>query len=91
MIRHAARTSGFFKVRGININHADFEDFMNRNWGLRFQSGGKKLIPRYHTLFIELSPGIEELETSRMLESEIRRIFEVTRNYHYRTRHTRKN
>ena len=30
MIRHAARTSGFFKVRGININHADFEDFMHR-------------------------------------------------------------
>ena len=30
MIRHAARTSGFFKVRGININHSDFEDFMHR-------------------------------------------------------------
>ncbi|MEC7491020.1 MAG: AMP-binding protein [Pseudomonadota bacterium] len=30
MIRHTARTSGFFKVRGININHADFEDFMHR-------------------------------------------------------------
>jgi phenylacetate-CoA ligase len=30
LFRHAARTSGFFKVRGININHADFEDFMHR-------------------------------------------------------------
>ena len=30
MIRHGARTAGFFKVRGVNINHADFEDFMNR-------------------------------------------------------------
>lgn len=30
VMRHAARTSGFFKVRGININHADFEDFMHR-------------------------------------------------------------
>ena len=28
VIRHAHRTTGFFKVRGININHADFEDFM---------------------------------------------------------------
>jgi phenylacetate-CoA ligase len=27
-IRHAHRTLGFFKVRGININHAEFEDFM---------------------------------------------------------------
>lgn len=29
-IRHAARTSGFFKVRGVNINHAEFEDLMHR-------------------------------------------------------------
>ena len=30
MIRHANRTTGFFKVRGVNVNHADFEDFMFR-------------------------------------------------------------
>ncbi len=30
MIRHAARTAGFFKVRGININQADIEDFLYR-------------------------------------------------------------
>ncbi len=28
MIRHAHRTAGFFKVRGINVNHTDFEDFI---------------------------------------------------------------
>lgn len=28
LVRHAHRTSGFFKVRGINIGHAEFEDFM---------------------------------------------------------------
>jgi len=27
-VKHAHRTSGFFKVRGVNINHAEFEDFM---------------------------------------------------------------
>ena len=27
-VRHAHRTAGFFKVRGININHSEFEDFM---------------------------------------------------------------
>lgn len=27
-LRHAHRTSGFFKVRGINLNHAELEDFM---------------------------------------------------------------
>jgi phenylacetate-CoA ligase len=26
MLRHARRTVGFFKVRGVNINHADLED-----------------------------------------------------------------
>jgi phenylacetate-CoA ligase len=26
MIRHANRTTGFFKVRGINVNHAELED-----------------------------------------------------------------
>lgn len=27
-LRHAHRTAGFFKVRGVNITHSDFEDFM---------------------------------------------------------------
>lgn len=31
LLRHAHRVSGFFKVRGININHADFEDFIFQN------------------------------------------------------------
>jgi phenylacetate-CoA ligase len=29
-IRHAHRTSGFFKVRGINLGHQDLEDFIFR-------------------------------------------------------------
>ena len=28
--KHAHRTSGFFKIRGINLNHSEFEDFMFR-------------------------------------------------------------
>ena len=28
MIQHANRTTGFFKIRGVNINHAEFEDFV---------------------------------------------------------------
>jgi phenylacetate-CoA ligase len=30
VLRHAHRTSGFVKVRGININHGELEDFMFR-------------------------------------------------------------
>jgi phenylacetate-CoA ligase len=31
IIKHANRTTGFFKVRGINVNHAELEDMMFRN------------------------------------------------------------
>lgn len=31
VIRHAHRTVGFFKIRGVNINHQEFEDFMFGN------------------------------------------------------------
>jgi len=31
VIEHANRTTGFFKVRGVNVNHAEFEDMMFRN------------------------------------------------------------
>ena len=31
VIQHAHRTAGFFKVRGININHQEFEDFLFEN------------------------------------------------------------
>ena len=34
LVKHAHRTTGFFKVRGINLNHAEFEDFMFRNEGI---------------------------------------------------------
>jgi phenylacetate-CoA ligase len=28
LLKHALRTEGFFKIRGVNINHGDLEDFM---------------------------------------------------------------
>jgi phenylacetate-CoA ligase len=31
LVKHAHRTSGFFKIRGINVNHSEFEDFIFRN------------------------------------------------------------
>lgn len=30
-IRHTHRTTGFFKVRGVNVNHSEFEDFVFRH------------------------------------------------------------
>jgi phenylacetate-CoA ligase len=34
VMRHARRTVGFFKVRGVNINHADLEDVLFRDPGV---------------------------------------------------------
>ncbi|MBL4758681.1 MAG: AMP-binding protein [Rhizobiales bacterium] len=31
IIQHAHRTTGFFKLKGVNINHTDFEDFVFAN------------------------------------------------------------
>ncbi|MBI3434471.1 MAG: AMP-binding protein [Proteobacteria bacterium] len=31
ILRHAHRTTGFFKIRGINLNHTEFEDFVFQN------------------------------------------------------------
>jgi phenylacetate-CoA ligase len=31
MLKHARRTVGFFKVRGVNINHAELEDALFRD------------------------------------------------------------
>ena len=31
VLRHAHRTTGFFKIRGINLNHPEFEDFVFQN------------------------------------------------------------
>jgi len=31
LLKHAHRTSGFFKIRGINLNHTEFEDFVFKN------------------------------------------------------------
>jgi phenylacetate-CoA ligase len=31
LVKHAHRTTGFFKIRGINVNHSEFEDFIFRN------------------------------------------------------------
>ena len=31
LVKHTHRTSGFFKVRGVNLNHSEFEDFIFRN------------------------------------------------------------
>src|SRR5262249_45134436 len=81
-IRHANRTTGFFKIRGVNVNHAEFEDFMFRiPEVLDFQavldtegSSGREGLK----VLLELK-GISEHGTMcETLASRIKETFEVT-------------
>jgi phenylacetate-CoA ligase len=80
MIRHAARTSGFFKVRGININHADFEDFMHRRLDI---TDFKVEVEKTETLdlmrvSIEVSNPVKAENSLTSLREDIRKIFELS-------------
>lgn len=81
MIRHARRTTGFFKIRGVNINHAEFEDFIFRIAEINdFQgvlvtdeSGLESLRVR-----VEIKRGSDTDKIVKALAAMIKRSFEVT-------------
>ncbi|MGB7100646.1 MAG: AMP-binding protein [Xanthobacteraceae bacterium] len=82
MIRHANRTTGFFKVRGVNVNHADFEDFMFRNPDvLDFQailetepSTGREGV----RVLIEVSSTVDPDAACTRVGSSVKEVFEIT-------------
>jgi len=80
LIQHAARTSGFFKVRGININHADFDDYMMLQMDV---ADYKVEVHESKTLdvlrvYIEISDTANYLEISERIAGEIKKRFEVS-------------
>jgi phenylacetate-CoA ligase len=82
MIQHANRTTGFFKVRGVNVNHAEFEDFMFRNPDvLDFQAvleteeaTGREGL----TVLIEIKGAVDELAACSTVTGSVKHTFEVT-------------
>lgn len=81
MIRHAHRTAGFFKVRGVNVNHTEFEDFMFANPAINdFQvvlRTGSSGLEDMHVR-MELKRDAPEAETVTALTDRIRQTFEVS-------------
>ena len=81
MIQHANRTTGFFKIRGVNVNHAEFEDFIFGTESINdFQAvlvtdddGLETLLVRY-----EVRPGEDDNTVSVSLIQRIKRHFEIT-------------
>ena len=79
VMRHARRTVGFFKVRGVNINHSEFEDFMFRISEVNdfkveiLNEGGSDIL----YLGIELKRGSNAQHAEELVENTIRQTFEV--------------
>jgi phenylacetate-CoA ligase len=81
MIRHANRTTGFFKIRGVNINHAEFEDLMFREDAVNdFQAllqtdgaTGREDIK----VLIEVRRGCDEAKVCADAANAVKRTFEV--------------
>jgi phenylacetate-CoA ligase len=75
ILRHARRTIGFFKVRGVNINHADLEDALLRDPEVVdfraevYNAGGNDVLH----LFVEMRTA----EASRVVDN-VRKVFQVT-------------
>jgi phenylacetate-CoA ligase len=80
LVKHAHRTAGFFKVRGVNINHAEFEDFMfaDRAVGdfkaeLIACDGLDQL-----RLSVEFRRGVDSAGAAALVEQQTKAKFEVT-------------
>jgi phenylacetate-CoA ligase len=81
ILEHALRTEGFFKVRGVNINHGDLEDFMFAQAAIQdFKGeavtgadGQDRLL-----LFIEVRRGADPTSVVEDLINALKRKFEQT-------------
>jgi phenylacetate-CoA ligase len=76
-VKHAHRTSGFFKVRGVNIGHQDLEDLMFRyveigDFRAEALNEGDNDILR---LSIELRRGVDPDEMAKKISLKIREVF----------------
>jgi phenylacetate-CoA ligase len=81
VMHHARRTVGFFKVRGVNINHNELEDLMFYNPGIQdfkaevtsSENGLDSL-----RLLIEPRRGRDVAELKQTISDNVRSTFEVT-------------
>lgn len=79
-VHHAHRTAGFFKVRGVNISHEEFEDMMlARDDVAEFKceavnSGGADVL----RLAVEFKQGVEPDAASTSISELVKSTFEMT-------------
>src|SRR6185503_11592116 len=79
-IKHAHRTAGFFKIRGVNLGHQDLEDFVFRTVEIgdfraeAVNEGGNDFLK----LSIEVRRGCDAGEIMKRVEVQIKEKFELT-------------
>jgi phenylacetate-CoA ligase len=79
-IKHAHRTAGFFKVRGINLGHQDLEDFMFRHLEIgdfRAEALTENLLDHL-LLSIEVRRGSNAAEVAKRITVQVKEKFELT-------------
>ena len=78
-IKHAHRTTGFFKVRGVNLGHQDLEDFIFRHPEIgdfraeAINEGGLDAL----RLSIEIRKGVDAKALSASLAMQVKEKFEL--------------
>ena len=81
LVKHAHRTVGFFKVRGINLNHAEFEDFVFSNAAINDFKAEVLTTEAGNDVFrvsIEVKRGAAGEETAQALRDTVKQKFELT-------------
>jgi phenylacetate-CoA ligase len=78
-MQHSHRTVGFFKVRGVNINHSEFEDFMFsfsevNDFRVEVLNQGENDI---FSVLMEIRRGSNTKSVTERLLERIRSVFEV--------------
>jgi phenylacetate-CoA ligase len=80
VIRHAHRTAGFFKIRGVNITHAELEDLMFEDAAIgdfkaaAVNDGGLDDL----RLSIETAKGQDAEQVAAEVSQKVKNVFEVT-------------
>jgi phenylacetate-CoA ligase len=79
ILEHALRTEGFFKIRGVNINHGDLEDFMFGQGAVQDFKGEAVTASDgqdHLRLLVELRRGADAFAVTRALADAVKLKFE---------------
>ena len=80
VLRHAHRTAGFFKVRGINLNHGEFEDFVFADPTINDFKAEALTVGDEDVLRVslEVKRGADAAAVAEAMRARIKQVFEIS-------------